>query len=134
MAIIPMLCMTALKHRYISVLEDEIAEARDRKKAQITLTMRVEDAEVLQWLISSYQVAKASMDMPLEAFKEYPDCADDIIHEMQEEANRKLIHHLQEKNYIRSFTSANFERCIRQISQQLCVVSYPLPGYIQKGE
>lgn len=134
MIIIPSLSMDILKKDYLPILEDKIAEARDKKKAQITLTMHVDDADVLRWLISSFQVARASMEMSLHTFKEFPDCADDLIHEMQEKANKKLIHHLQEKNYIKTFSGEDGVRSVKRISQELCVISYPLPGDIQKGD
>ena len=134
MIVFPSLSMNVLKKDYLPILEDKIAEARDKKTAQVTLTMHVDDAEVLKWLISSFQVAKASMEVSLEMLKQYPDYYDDIIHEMQEEANKKIIHHLQEKNYIRTFSDEDGTRNVKRISQQLCVVSYPLPGDIKKGD
>ena len=134
MNIIPSLSMDILKKDYLPILEDKIAEARDKKTAQITLTMHVDDAEVLKWLISSFQIARATTEVSLEMLNQYPDCYDDIIHEMQEEANAKIMHHLQEKNYIRTFSDEDGERCVKRISQQLCVVSYPSAGDIQKGD
>ena len=134
MIIIPSLSMNILKKDYLPILEDKIVEAREKKTAQVTFTMHVDDAEVLKWLISSFQVAKASMEMSLEEIKKYPDCYDDIIHELQEEANKKIMHHLQEQNYIKTFSGEDGKRNVKQISQQLCVVAYPLPGDIQKGD
>lgn len=134
MVIIPDLYMAALKEECLPMIDHEIMEAHDKGKPRITISMRTIDAEVLKWLISSFQIARSEVEVPIEAFEHLylQSDPDDIIHEMQKEASYKIVDDLMNKACVGIFSHDDTQKQVKRISLQLCVISYP--GNIQKGE